>query len=76
MAPKGRLAYAGTLSCFSTTGFRPVNDNSDSTGMSWRELRDVSFVTKIENVLDRHYSEAFSFPARPVNFVAGVKLAF
>jgi vitamin B12 transporter len=47
-----------------------------STGMSWRELRDVSFVTKIQNVLDRHYSEAFSFPAPPVNFVAGVKLEF
>jgi vitamin B12 transporter len=26
----GRLAYAGTLSYFSTTGFRPVNDNSDN----------------------------------------------
>ncbi|MBV8774872.1 MAG: TonB-dependent receptor, partial [Deltaproteobacteria bacterium] len=27
---EGRLAYAGTLSYFSTTGFRRVNDNSDN----------------------------------------------
>jgi hypothetical protein len=33
-------------------------------------------VSKIQNLLDRHYSEAFGFPAPPVNFVAGVKLEF
>lgn len=47
-----------------------------SSGINWRELRDVAFVTKVQNVLDRHYSEAFSFPAPPVNFVAGVELEF
>ena len=26
----GRLAYSGALSYFSTTGFRPINDNSDN----------------------------------------------
>ncbi|MBV8055128.1 MAG: TonB-dependent receptor [Deltaproteobacteria bacterium] len=47
-----------------------------STGMSWREMHDAAFVAKIQNVLDRHYSEAFGFPAPPVNFVAGIKLEF
>ena len=45
-------------------------------GMKWREMRNIEIVTKIQNVLDRHYSEAFGFPAPPVNFVAGVKLEF
>jgi len=36
----------------------------------------MALVAKIQNLLDRHYSEAFSFPAPPVNFVAGVKLEF
>jgi vitamin B12 transporter len=27
---EGRLAYSGSLSYFSTTGFRPINDNSDN----------------------------------------------
>jgi vitamin B12 transporter len=47
-----------------------------SSGMRWHEVRDVEFVAKIQNLLDRHYSEAFGFPAPPVNFVAGVKLEF
>jgi hypothetical protein len=33
-------------------------------------------VAKVSNLLDRHYSEAFGFPAPPVNFMAGVKLDF
>jgi hypothetical protein len=36
----------------------------------------VEGVAKIQNLLDRHYSEAFGFPAPPVNFVAGVKVDF
>jgi len=47
-----------------------------SSGMSWREMHDAALVAKIQNVLDRHYSEAFGFPAPPVNFVAGIKLEF
>ncbi|MFZ0890393.1 MAG: TonB-dependent receptor, partial [Candidatus Binataceae bacterium] len=31
---------------------------------------------RVSNLLDRHYSEAFGFPAPPVNFIAGVKLDF
>jgi len=49
---------------------------SYSAGMNWREVHDIALVAKIQNLLDRHYSEAFSFPAPPVNFVAGVKLEF
>jgi vitamin B12 transporter len=47
-----------------------------STGMNWREVHDLALVAKIENMLDRHYSEEFGFPAPPVNFVAGMKLEF
>ncbi|MBV8362838.1 MAG: TonB-dependent receptor, partial [Deltaproteobacteria bacterium] len=49
---------------------------SYSTGMNWREVHDLALVAKIQNLLDRHYSEAFGFPSPPVNFVAGVKLEF
>ncbi len=47
-----------------------------SPGITWRNLRNLEVVAKIQNLLDRHYSEAFGFPAPPVNFVAGVKLEF
>src|SRR5262249_36558716 len=39
---------------------------SCSPGMKWREMRNVTIVAKIQNVLDRHYSEVFGFPAPPV----------
>ncbi|HKV53527.1 MAG TPA: TonB-dependent receptor [Candidatus Binataceae bacterium] len=42
----------------------------------WWMVRDEQIVAKIQNLLDRHYSEAFGFPAPPINFVAGVKLDF
>jgi vitamin B12 transporter len=47
-----------------------------STGIKASEMRDLELVAKIQNMLDRHYSEAFGFPSPPVNFVAGVKLDF
>jgi len=47
-----------------------------SPGMQWHELHDLQVVAKIQNMLDRHYSEAFGFPAPQVNFVAGLKLQF
>jgi outer membrane receptor protein involved in Fe transport len=49
---------------------------SYSPGMRLGPIRDERIVAKVENLLDRHYSEAFGFPAPPVNFVAGVKLTF
>jgi outer membrane receptor protein involved in Fe transport len=49
---------------------------SYSPGLHWRAIRDASFVARVENLLDRHYSEAFGFPSPPVNFMAGVKLDF
>lgn len=47
-----------------------------SPGFRWSIIRDALVVGKVYNVLDRHYSEAFGFPAPPVNFLAGVKLDF
>jgi len=47
-----------------------------SPGMQWHHLHDLEVVAKVQNMLDRHYSEAFAFPAPRVNFVAGVKLQF
>jgi vitamin B12 transporter len=47
---------------------------SYSPGFRWSVIRDASLVARIHNVLDRHYSEAFGFPAPPVYFLAGVKL--
>jgi vitamin B12 transporter len=49
---------------------------SYSPGIKWPHVRSVEGVAKIQNLLDRHYSEAFGFPAPPVNFVAGVKVDF
>jgi vitamin B12 transporter len=31
---------------------------------------------RIQNLFDRHYSQAFGFPAPPVNYEAGIKLGF
>jgi vitamin B12 transporter len=47
-----------------------------SPGIGLRDVRDLQLVAKVQNMLDRHYSEAFGFPAPQVNFVAGVKLIF
>ncbi|HXZ87000.1 MAG TPA: TonB-dependent receptor, partial [Candidatus Binataceae bacterium] len=49
---------------------------SYSPGIRRGPIRDAAIVAKVRNVLDRHYSEAFGFPAPPVNFMAGVKLDF
>jgi vitamin B12 transporter len=49
---------------------------SYAPGIPWRFIRDEEFLVRIQNLLDRRYSEAFGFPAPPVNFLAGVKLDF
>jgi outer membrane receptor protein involved in Fe transport len=49
---------------------------SYSPGIKLPHVRNVEGVAKVQNLLDRHYSEAFGFPAPPVNFVAGVKVDF
>ncbi len=49
---------------------------SYSPGIRWRAVRNEEVFTRIQNLFDRHYSEAFGFPAPPVNFVAGVKVEF
>jgi vitamin B12 transporter len=45
-------------------------------GMSWRAVRDEQAFVRLQNLLDRHYSQAFGFPAPPFNFVAGVRVEF
>jgi vitamin B12 transporter len=47
-----------------------------SPGIRWRVVRDESVIARVQNVLDRNYSEAFGFRAPPVNFMAGLKLDF
>jgi vitamin B12 transporter len=47
-----------------------------SAGMSWGLVRDESVIARVQNVLDRNYSEAFGFRAPPVNFLAGLKFDF
>jgi len=39
-------------------------------------VRDEEILARIQNVLDRRYSEVFGLSAPPVNFLAGVKLDF
>jgi vitamin B12 transporter len=49
---------------------------SYSPGIRWGAVRNEEVFTRIQNLFDRHYSEAFGFRAPPVNFVAGVKVEF
>jgi vitamin B12 transporter len=49
---------------------------SYAAGVRWGWLRDESVVARVQNVLDRNYSETFGFRSPPVNFLAGVKLDF
>ncbi|MGH7837960.1 MAG: TonB-dependent receptor, partial [Candidatus Binataceae bacterium] len=49
---------------------------SYSPGWHSRLVRDEQLVARIQNLLDRQYSEAFGFPAPPLNLLIGVKLDF
>jgi vitamin B12 transporter len=49
---------------------------SYAAGIRWGWLRDESVIARVQNVLDRNYSETFGFRSPPVNFLAGVKLDF
>lgn len=53
-------------------------DVAFSYSPGWRSklIRDEQVVARVQNVLDRRYSESFGFPAPPVNFLAGIKLDF
>ena len=39
-------------------------------------MRDESVIARVQNMLDRNYSESLWFPSPPVNFLAGLKLDF
>jgi vitamin B12 transporter len=47
---------------------------SYALGAHYGLIRNEQVFTRVENLLDRRYSETFGFPAPPVNFVAGVKI--
>ena len=45
--------------------------------LPWR-IHDVALSTfvNVSNLFDRHYDEVLGFPARPINFIAGVRATF
>jgi vitamin B12 transporter len=47
---------------------------SYALGAPYGMIRNEQIFTRVENLLDRRYSENFGFPAPPINFVAGVKI--
>ncbi len=49
---------------------------SYALGRRWGLVADEEVFTRIQNLFDRTYSEAFGFRSPPINFVAGVKLDF
>ncbi|HEY6394245.1 MAG TPA: TonB-dependent receptor, partial [Candidatus Binataceae bacterium] len=49
---------------------------SYAAGIRVSHIENEEVFVRFSNLFDRHYSEAFGFPAPPLNFVAGVKLSF
>jgi len=49
---------------------------SYSPGIQWNGIHDEQVYARVQNLLDRNYSESFGFKAPPINFVAGVQLDF
>jgi outer membrane receptor protein involved in Fe transport len=47
-----------------------------SPGIRWGVVRNESVIARVQNVLDRNYSETFGFRSPPVNLMAGVKFDF
>jgi vitamin B12 transporter len=45
-------------------------------GISWNRVSNEKVFVRIQNLLDRHYSQAFGFPSPPINFTAGLELDF
>jgi outer membrane receptor protein involved in Fe transport len=43
---------------------------------AWRFVADEQLFARVNNVFDRHYSEALGFPSPRVNFVAGLQFEF
>ena len=49
---------------------------SYALGRTYGFAHNEEVFARVSNLFDRRYSEAFGFPAPPINFVAGVKLEF
>jgi len=47
---------------------------SYAQGRGWGWLDNEQAFTRISNLFDRTYSEAFGFRAPPINFVAGIQM--
>jgi iron complex outermembrane receptor protein/vitamin B12 transporter len=45
-------------------------------GGSYQVHREVSVYADLQNVLDRHYSEAFGYPSLPFTFRSGIRITF
>ena len=49
---------------------------SYAMGIPLRHVHSEEVFARVSNLMDRHYSEAFGFPAPTINVLAGVKLDF
>jgi vitamin B12 transporter len=49
---------------------------SYEAGQRWRRVSNEEVFTRIQNLLDRNYSEALGFKAPTINFVTGIKVDF
>ncbi len=47
---------------------------SYSPGIRWHAIQNEEVFTRMENLFDRNYSQAFGFPSPPLTVLAGVKL--
>jgi len=79
-----RLILVGDRDDFDPEAFFAVRENPAyqrvdvaiaygfAVGSTW--LRRVGFFGRIENLLDIDYDEVLGFDARPINFLAGVRV--
>jgi vitamin B12 transporter len=47
-----------------------------SPGFQWQRIRSEQIYVRVQNLFDRRYQQLLGFKSPPVNFVAGVTLAF
>ena len=49
---------------------------SYAPGIPLKHVHNEELFARVSNLMDRHYSQAFGFPAPTINVLAGVKLDF
>jgi hypothetical protein len=45
-------------------------------GIPLKDVHNEEVFARVSNLMDRHYSQAFGFPAPTINVLAAVKLDF